>query len=102
MPVYYEWDIETVDQYGDCQDHNHDSLPMLVSYKHDTPVDGKDYEKGSRYQLVLVRDVCNSNGDLKDREWAYVENNELPTQFTYGAKVPQKYLKEFNKLWRDA
>ena len=85
--VDYEWDIETVDEYDDIQDHHHSDVCFdLIKY----PL--KESER-----LVLVRDVGNDDDGLQDRQWAYVDASGLPDFFDGGAKVPKRFHKELAK-----
>lgn len=88
--VSYEWDIETVDEQGDVENHHHaDRLADLPPLQ-------------ANQRLVLVRDYgCEADG-LEDRQWAYVEEGVLPEFFqTTGgaddAAVPERFRAEFNK-----
>ena len=86
--IVYEWDIETVDNNGDIQDHHHsDTCFDLIK----CPL-----EKGER--LVLVRNLGNDEDGLQDRQWAYVDPTGLPDFFDGGAKVPQRFHRELNKF----
>lgn len=87
--IYYEWDIESYDEYGDIIDHDFsEKFPGIP-----------DDENCS---LVLVRnEYVGPSGpdfemiaDLDHRTWAYVEDCKLPTEFCDGAKVPQKFHKQ--------
>lgn len=88
MNVRYEWDIETLDEYGDIIDHDFkehytDLLGVIIK---------------SNQVLVLIRDYY-KEGSIY-RQWAYVENNKLPDTFTEGAKVPHKFHKELVKIFK--
>ena len=86
--VTYEWDIETVDEHGDIQDHHHSDVCFdLIKY----PL--KESER-----LVLVRDLGNDEDGLQDRQWAYVDHTGLPEFFDGGAKVPQRLHKEIKRF----
>jgi len=90
--ISYEWDNESVDRYGDIQDHDHgDTLRYL------TPPQKVPDANGYTRELVLVRDVWNDWDGVVDRSWAYVEDGILPTEFTYGAKVPKRFHVEYNR-----
>lgn len=90
MPVFYEWDVEEVDECGDVVEHNH-----FKTYSEAFKCFNKlvsDAEYGMSYEIVLVR-----NSD-KERSWAYIEDGILPTHFedAYGiqtAKVPSRFFK---------
>ena len=94
MTVDYEWDFESLNEYGDIIDHSHhDGLKGVEC----GVVDDEN-------PLCLVKDNVSWNhdgsfGGCEDRAWAYVKNKELPKEFTDGTKVPQKYIKEFEK-WK--
>lgn len=88
MTVLYEWDVETVDEYGDILDHCHA----------DKVEDLKRLLKDPNTRLVLVRDVVSADGDLKDRTWAYAGRGALPTKFQNGEIVPIRFHKELSKL----
>jgi hypothetical protein len=84
--VYYEWDFETVDENGDIIDHHHaDKLKEIEHFR-------TGEEKGD---FVLVRNVGNDMDGLVDRQWAYPVGGEMPSEFDGGAKVPQRYIKEW-------
>lgn len=85
--VTYEWDLETLDEYGDIQDH--DFAERLIDLK------------GKEWRLVLVRDEGNELNGLANRYWAYVENGKLPECFSNATnvvniKVPQRFHKELS------
>lgn len=92
--TFYEWDIETLDEHGDIEDHNHsDKCPGFPSDENKI--------------LVLIRDTYEwpvndpkrkCSPDLIDRQWAYVENRKLPKQFNGGAKIPIPFREELEKL----
>ena len=92
----YEWDVETVDEYGDIEDHYH-SERITIDHL-DAALD-----KSGRTRLVLVRDDHRHGGI--DRSWAYVEEGKLPDHFKDAydrneAKVPQRFHKELAKAFR--
>ncbi len=82
----YEWDIETVDKFGDIQDHCH--AERLNELK-------KKLEPNE--SLVLVVDQWNDEG-LIERQWAYVENGDLPDEFDGGYKIPKRFRKELDLI----
>ena len=65
----YEWDIETLDEFGDIEDHDHST--KLQPYHLDLE---------PNQNLVLVCDHYPDTGGL-DRSWAYVKDNTLPLYF---------------------
>jgi len=89
--TFYEWDMEYCTEYGDIDRHDH--AMKLEELKHTQS--GVD-TNGMWSRLVLMRTVY-KDGDMKDQSLAYVNNGQLPLTTDGGAKVPQKYHKEFNK-----
>ncbi len=88
--VNYEWDIESLDEYGDIIDHRHsDVFPGIPT--------------GDNESLVLVRDTAEgisgepSSFDLKDRTRAYTVDGVLPQTFDDGTMVPMRFFKEMSK-----
>jgi len=90
--INYEWDVETVDEHGDIQDHQHGDLDYLLS------VFGFEILSGEgSTRLVLIRNKENDSDGLTNRQWAYVENSQLPETFDGGATIPATIKKQFNK-----
>lgn len=84
--TYYEWVVEEVDSYGDRLDSNaFDTYKEAIRYL--TGMEGT-------FEICLVRNFGNDNQGVVDREWAYIVNGVLPSEFDGGSKVPQKYFKE--------
>jgi hypothetical protein len=84
--TWYEWDVETIDQYGDVQDHNHaNHLSDLC------------HSLASDEELVLVYNTGNDLDGVEDRQWAYVSDGVLPDEFSGGQRVPQSCKREFAK-----
>ena len=89
--VHYEWDIESVDDYGDIIDHDfNDKCPGLP--------------REANERLVLVRNVAEGLSDewdasahIVDRSWAYVEDGALPERFDDGTPVPVRFFTELAK-----
>jgi len=91
MAVSYEWDIETVDAYGDIVDHFHDDrLAWLLK-------EASDWLRvpGIALRFVLVRDTGDDREGLGDREWFYPTEGD--TEFDGGTAVPKKYLAEWTR-----
>jgi len=101
--VFYEWDAEYCDSYGDIIEHYH--ADTLIELKNtDNEIDAE----GLWSRLVLVRDVIEpftgwlGGGNVVDRSWCYVTKDGLLPETTDGGdKIPKKYLQEFedNKEW---
>jgi hypothetical protein len=93
MQVRYEWDVETIDAYGDVQEHaHHTSYAMCLRELALTHV-----AAGDTRVVVLVRD------DDRCRSWAYVEAGQLPEYLEDAyqrpvARVPKRYIEEVAKL----
>jgi hypothetical protein len=89
MGVYYEWDIEEVDEHGDIQDH--DFRDRLKDF-------GVTPTIGERYHLVLVRNTGDEYEGVVYREWAYaIKSGDrwvLPEWFDGGARVPKRFHEE--------
>lgn len=85
--INYQWDYESVDEYGDIINHNH--ADKLADF-------GMEDITNS---LVLVCDIGNEQDGLQERSWAYVVDYTLPEYFSDAAglhtrKVPAKFHKE--------
>ena len=84
--IDYEWDIESVDEYGDIVDHGfNESCPT------------EPLPAGS--DLVLVKSYLDPTGSfIEEKAWAYTRGtNELPEEFDDGSKVPVRFHKELRK-----
>jgi hypothetical protein len=92
--ITYEWDIEATDEHGDIQDHNHrDKLAQHGKDDIFNAAHGLNHT-----ELVLVKDVFDSEDDLAYREWAYIKDGVMPDVFDKGSKVPKKHKAEFDKV----
>jgi hypothetical protein len=91
--ISYYWDVETVDINDDVQDHHQGDLTYLIAVFGDIILTGQDETR-----LVLVRDKENDVDGLVNRQWAYVEDGELPETFDGSAIIPAKIKAEFKKL----
>tara|TARA_R100000306_G_scaffold41935_1_gene40824 strand:- start:363 stop:746 length:384 start_codon:yes stop_codon:yes gene_type:complete len=101
--VGYEWTIEWIADNGDITDSDFaDTLKELLQRHHSSIREDK-------INIGLVRDVWNEFDGVVDRQWAYViDGGKLPTYFdenlTFtgrGAKVPKKYISEFEKCGKN-
>lgn len=95
MTVYYEWDVEEVDEHDDITDHNH-----TTSYAEAKRINDLSSDAGTTSRIVLVRDDDNTRTGC--RSWAYLEDGELPEYFedAHGveiAKVPKRFHAEVAK-----
>lgn len=83
--VFYEWSVETIDEFGDIED----------SSFYDTIEEVPTLEDNQR--LCLVRNEGNDDEGLTHRLWAYVKDGKLPEYFSdsneceVGYKVPLKF-----------
>lgn len=96
MTVYYEWDVEEVDEHEDVQHHNHTS-----SYAEAKAIAATPDEAGMTSRIVLVRDDDSTRTGC--RAWAYMEDGELPEWFEDAsgveiAKVPKRFHAEVARL----
>lgn len=92
MTVYYEWDVEEVDEHDDIIDHHHTDSYAKAKAINETPSD-----EGITSRIVLVRDDDNTRTGC--RAWAYMEGSELPEYFEDAngvevAKVPKRFHDE--------
>lgn len=90
--VTFEWDVETVDEYGDITHDHYDRL------RHAPKPD--ELEDGQR--LVLVRDVW-EYGDQVDRDWCYIQESfEFVDSagVLVGGRTPG-YLEEEFRAWKN-
>ena len=100
--ICFEWDIETVDACGDVQDHDHrDTLSEFDFNDLIAALDGPQ-QGGAHTRLVLVRDV-RIDGELTERQWAYVEGWSLPSHFADangmdGQLMSPRFNRELQKL----
>jgi len=97
MTVYYEWDVEEIDENDDIQDHYHcDSYASAKAINEAVPAEGTSMTSC----IVLVRDDDNTRTGC--RSWAYLEDGKLPEYFedAHGveiAKVPKRFHAEIAK-----
>lgn len=101
--IEYEWAIENVDiKTGDIHELDFaDSLDEFYACDLFRAVKGMiDPEMpGTRLRLTLVRDNRSRAGNLLDRQWAYVIDGNLESEFRgsgdeSGPKVPAKFKRE--------
>jgi hypothetical protein len=92
--VYYEWDIETWDEWDDIIEHYHaDKVAELFKFL-DTFGDPENPDH--QFKIVLVRTLwCESEG-VVDRTWAYVNHGYLSPTFQTGlgqrmTRVPKRF-----------
>ena len=94
--VSYEWDIETVDEFGDIQEH--------ASAKRLNEFPPEDLQLAIKTgNLALIRNTWidygdGENGELDDKSWAYVSDGRLSIEFDNGIPVPVKYLTEYQTV----
>ena len=92
--VRYEWIVEEVDKHGDIIEITAWSAPeqMIAAIK-------QPIADGLHYEFGVVRDSIRDDGELIDRQWAYVENGKLPAEFDGGSKVPKKISDAFESAY---
>jgi hypothetical protein len=92
--VWYEWDIETWDEWDDIIDHHHaDKVAELFNYLDKF---GDPENPDHQYKLVLVRTLWSDLEGVIDRTWAYVKDDLLDSSFCDGlgkkeARVPKRF-----------
>jgi len=91
--TYYEWIVETVEDLGDNE------VDVIGTCAWDTYEEArKDAEalmaQGKRIEIGLTRNVGDEVDGLQDRQWAYLEDGQLPQNFDGGARVPQRFHRE--------
>jgi hypothetical protein len=104
MTIRYEWDIETVcAESEDILDHDHRDKLSDFGMERLIRAINQDAEPDKNFtRLVLVRDRLD-NGGVACRSWAYVtDDGKMPEQFLNAydkpvAKVPQRFIEEFNR-----
>lgn len=97
--VSYEWDCERIDiEENDVIEHDFGDPVYVLRNARETP------NPGERFDVVLVRNVHtyidNVCDDLVDRQWATVENGRLPSHFSDGVEVPERFHKQLAKAYR--
>lgn len=98
MRTFYEWTI-TVSEDGDYA-IDHDRCEKLSGFAVGDLVSAVA-QKGA--ELALVCEVVNSDDEIDDRFYAYVENGKLPQKFDdCGRQVPVRFHKELARGLADA
>lgn len=92
MAIFYEWDVELVEEYEDGDNDIHDHFHQLT-FADCLKQAAQEPQAGCRWDVVLV---CNDN---QGRSWAYLEGGKLPEHFmdaydTPTRKVPQRFHNE--------
>ena len=88
--VDYEWTIEDTDFYGDI--HAIDQMSVVEAINRSRT---KSYTDNCKPVLVLIRMKGNQDEGLLDKQYAYLENGELPKEFDGGALVPKYILNQY-------
>jgi hypothetical protein len=97
MTVFYEWDVEEIDEHDDIQRHNHTTSYAKAKAIAAAPCD----EPGMTCRIVLVRDDDNTRTGY--RSWAYLQDDgKLPEYFEDAqgverTKVPKHFHAEVDK-----
>lgn len=94
MPVTYEWVVEWVDANDDIEAVDHaNTAAQAIKTMQDA------LDPGWRYEWGVVRNVWAKDDpdDLRDRQWAYVDDGKLPDEFDGGGKVPARLRAELRK-----
>lgn len=98
--IIYEWTVETLDFYPDCDDPD-----IIDTSAFDTLSDALRFhrETDEPSRIVLVRNVGNDVEGLTDRAWAYVVNGKMNEFFELGGgeesniRVPLRFHRELKR-----
>ena len=98
--IHYEWDVETVDQYGDIIDH-HFSDRLSTMYEEELKDAIQEKTVGDiKYRLVLIRNEGDEHEGVTDRVWAYLDDSHrLPDTFDDrpNMRIPKRFHHELKK-----
>jgi hypothetical protein len=87
MTVSYEWFVEDV-----TDDDPADVISFCAwDTREECEKDVRPVMCGERREIGLMRTVRNDYGDIIGRQWAYLDDGELPAEFDGGAKVPARF-----------
>lgn len=91
--THYEWVVEEIDENDDVID------PMFSDTFKDAIVDANAIivSPENNVFIGLVRYVFESDGNLAVREYAYIKNGILPTEFDDGHRIPNRFHDEISK-----
>jgi len=94
VTTQYEWVTEPIDKWGDIIDPQFsDTLATAI-------MQGRlrDFEGMVKVDLGLVRyRGSDAEGEL-ERDYAYIIDGVMPTEFPGGVKVPKRFQTEFEQL----
>jgi len=94
----YEWLVDELDNDGDIVDTEFfNSYSDAVKHKVHAQVLGNN---GNNFEIGIIRYVGNDIDGEKDRQYAYMSNNKLPTEMDGGASVPKRFHIEVEKYYR--
>lgn len=88
---YYEWVIEQLNSDGDIED--------TCAYAESELWEALTQLPDCKYSICLTVNEGNDEEGVVFREWAYVENGQLPNHFGNmpNYKVPQRFQKQFDR-----
>lgn len=93
--TYYEWVLESIDQYGDIIDTQaFDTVQELWQHRNlgEPDSDHDTWDWG-------LRRMSGSEADgMTDDQYAYTVNGELPEYFDGGNKVPVRYHRKLARF----
>src|SRR6185436_2555772 len=92
--VNYEWVTEEVEDTG-----VENEVDVMGMFHSDTYSKALEYaelyrSKGKQAMIGLVRDRWDEVYGLEDRQWAYLEDGQLPERFDGGARIPKRFTVE--------
>ena len=86
--IGYEWVYEETDENGDIID------PLFA----DTLKEVLLNADGEKYDIALVLNEGDVGDGLTFRDYAYIKNSKLPTEFPCGYKIPKKFHAEVRRI----
>lgn len=89
--VKYEWGVVEFEGCEECWHNIKTTFYEDFDYILDIPLSGDS-------KVFLVRSVFNGDGEMIDRQYAYVTNSGLPREFDGGSRVPQKHRDQVNAV----
>lgn len=104
MAIVYEWLVETVQPVEMGKEHEDDEI--LESFYYNNPKEALEHikrypsQQGEFYRIAVMRENTGSTRVVLDRQWAYVNDRQLPERFVYsdgfkGKDVPKELHRKF-------
>jgi hypothetical protein len=91
--IEYEWVIETIDiESGDIMECDYFESLSQINWKNYSPM--KSFMNDTTYQLALCKNIYHDIRGLQDRQYAYMNEDELPESFEDGTAIPKRFKTE--------